>query len=383
MTYPVISLFSGAGFLDLGFTETNAFSIIWGTELIKDFSKSNNYNMKQRYGHTDRIITADITKIDPLNDIPKGAVGIIGGPPCQDYSIGNARGSGVEGNRGKLVWDFLDKIKIIQPDFFLFENVEALYKTKKHRVEALNPLIDKFNELGYEVQFKVLNTLDYGIPQDRSRVFIVGFRKYITTTLRQRGYDGFKWPNKIYTNPKTMFEWPNSWETGTLINEREYITNLQVPYELTTHSVIGNEDELMMLPNHISFNPYSERFFSVAEGDVKRKSFKRLHRFRFSPTVAYGNNEVHLHPTLPRRLTVRESLRLQSVPDWYHFEDNIPLVKMFKMISNGVAFKLANLLAEEIKLVLDNYETAITERRSNISIVNKKNNETNQQKQLN
>ncbi|WP_339323496.1 DNA cytosine methyltransferase [Paenibacillus sp. FSL W8-0194] len=382
MTYPVISLFSGAGFLDLGFTETRAFSILWGTELIEDFARSNNYNMRQRYGHLDRIITADVTQIDPANDIPKGAVGIIGGPPCQDYSIGNARGTGVEGDRGKLVWDFLDKIEKLQPDFFLFENVEALYKTKKHRTQALNPLIDKFNELGYEVQFNVLNTLDYGIPQDRSRVFIVGFRQYIPTTLRQRGYETFKWPTPIYEDPKRTFPWPDKWEIGTLIDERDYIDNLEVPYELTTHSVIGNEFELNALPNHISFNPYSQRFFSVPEGDVKRKSFKRLHRFRFSPTVAYGNNEVHLHPTLPRRLTVRESLRLQSVPDWYHFEDDIPLVKMFKMISNGVAFKLANLLAEEIKTVLDNYQLAIEERRETIKIINDNINKDFKQKQF-
>ncbi|EHS59022.1 DNA cytosine methyltransferase [Paenibacillus sp. Aloe-11] len=370
MTYPVISLFSGAGFLDLGFTETHAFSILWGTELIKDFAQSNNYNMRQRYGHLDRVITADVTQIDPLKDIPKGAVGIIGGPPCQDYSIGNANSPGVEGDRGKLVWDFLDKIEKLQPDFFLFENVEALYKTKKHRVQALNPLIDKFNELGYEVQFKVLNTLNYGIPQDRSRVFIVGFRKYIPITLRQRGYETFKWPTPIYEDPKKTFVWPDVWEIGTEVNEADYIAKLQAPYELTIHSVIGNENELESLPNHTSFKPYSQRFFTVLEGDVKRKSFKRLHRFRYSPTVAYGNNEVHLHPTLPRRLTVREALRLQSVPDWFHFEEGTPLDKMFKMISNGVAYKLANLLAEEIKIVLDNYDHAIKERRELIRITN-------------
>ncbi|MCM3269098.1 DNA cytosine methyltransferase [Paenibacillus elgii] len=371
MTYPVVSLFSGAGFLDLGFTETNAFSILWGTELIREFAQSNNYNMRQRYGHHDRIINADVTTIDPLQDIPKGAVGIIGGPPCQDYSIGNASSPGVAGDRGKLVWDFLDKIEKLQPDFFLFENVEALYKTMKHRVEALNPLIKKFTELGYEVQFKVLNTLDYGIPQDRSRVFIVGFRQYIPVTLRQWGFETFKWPTPIYENPKKNYIWPEIWEIGTEVNESEFIAGLQVPYELTVHSVIGNETELSSLPNHISFNPYSHRFFSVPEGDVKRKSFKRLHRFRYSPTVAYGNNEVHLHPTLPRRLTVRESLRLQSVPDWYHFEEGIPLDKMFKMISNGVAYKLANLLAEEIKLVLNNYEFALNERRKSIITVHK------------
>ena len=72
------------------------------------------------------------------------------------------------------------------------------------------------------------------------------------------------------------------------------------------------------LPNgQDMFNPYSEKFHIIDEGDVSGKSFKRLHRYRYSPTVWYGNNEVHLHPWKPRRLSVREALRIQTVPDGY------------------------------------------------------------------
>ncbi|MGU3471897.1 DNA cytosine methyltransferase [Paenibacillus sp. D51F] len=353
MSYSLVSLFSGAGFLDFGFSE-NGFKVIWGSELIPHFAEANNYNHQLRYGTDISPVQAiDITTVSPQN-IPK-AVGIIGGPPCQDYSVGNAKSPGVSGERGKLVWDFLDKIAHLEPDFFLFENVASLYKTKKHREEALEPLIHQFNELGYEVYFKVLNTLDYGIPQDRSRVFIVGFKKEIIRKLVSCGSDAFKWPHPVYTNPKKDFKWPSTSNAGEIIEEQEYIEQLNIPYELTVHSVIGNQAEISKLPNHVFFRPYSNRFQTVTEGDVKRKSFKRLHRFRYSPTVAYGNNEVHLHPTQPRRLSVREALRLQSVPDWYTFKENTPLDKMFKMVSNGVAFKLAELLAIEIKIVLDNY----------------------------
>lgn len=365
MSYSLVSLFSGAGFLDFGFTE-NDFKVIWGAELIPYFAESNNYNHQLRYGLTNNPIqTVDITTVDPA-DIPR-TTGIIGGPPCQDYSIANSKSPGVSGERGKLVWDFMDKISHLSPEFFIFENVAALYRTKKHRKEALEPLIYQFNELGYEVYFKVLNTLDYGIPQDRSRVFIVGFKKHIIQTLNDSGLDAFQWPTQIYENPKKDFEWPTTNEAAFL-DECEYIKQMNVPYELTIHSVIGNESEISKLRNHVYFTPYSERFQTVAEGDVKRKSFKRLHRFRYSPTVAYGNNEVHLHPTLPRRLSVREALRLQSVPDWYTFKDTTPLDKMFKMVSNGVAFKLSELLAIQVKSVLDNYHSLVAKKPEKISV---------------
>lgn len=366
MTHNIVSLFSGAGFLDFGFSE-NGFNIIRGYELVPEFAANNNFNHQLRYGHSEIItLDGDITSVKP-HEIPRSR-GIIGGPPCQDFSIGNAKSPGVNGERGKLVWDFLEKINYLKPDFFLFENVEALYKTKKHRQEALEPMLLQFEELGYEAHFKVLNTLEFGIPQDRSRVFIVGFKKDIMSTLKSNNLPGFNWPEVTHPNPKGLYNWPDIIEFGTQLNEEEYIHNLPFPYELTVHSVIGNEEELLGLHNHVSFKPYSPRFFTVPEGDVKRKSFKRLHRFRFSPTVAYGNNEVHLHPTLPRRLTVREALRIQSVPDWYRFMDKTPLDKMFKMVSNGVAFRLAELLALQIKEVLDNY-SALQERLKDKSMV--------------
>ncbi|RUT43726.1 DNA cytosine methyltransferase [Paenibacillus anaericanus] len=367
MTYSIVSLFSGAGFLDFGFSE-NGFDIIRGYELIKEFADANNYNHQLRYGHTDTFIShGDITLVEP-KDIPK-ARGVIGGPPCQDFSIGNANSPGVDGDRGKLVWDFLDKISYLNPDFFLFENVEALYRTKKHRQEALEPMIKKFGEMGYTVYFKVLNTLEYGIPQDRSRVFIVGIKNQIVLSLNSVGLPGFEWPEPSLLKPKTTYNWPDVMDFGAVIDEEEYRGASAVPYELTIHSVIGNTEELSGLPNHVAFRPYSNRFLTVPEGDVKRKSFKRLHRFRYSPTVAYGNNEVHLHPTLPRRLTVREALRLQSVPDWYQFRENTPLGKMFKMVSNGVAFRLAELLAIQIKKVLDEYNEIEMSKNSSTSIV--------------
>ncbi|MED4392514.1 DNA cytosine methyltransferase [Priestia aryabhattai] len=375
----VVSLFSGAGFLDLGFSE-NGYEVIWGAEIEREFARAHNYNLRLRYGHTEDIVkNLDITTVLP-NEIPFDQCrGIIGGPPCQDFSKGNANNPGVEGERGKLVWDFLDKVAHLAPDFFLFENVAGLYTTKKNRENALFPMLEILSNmeqtypwatgLKYKTYFQVLNALDYGIPQDRQRVFIVGFKENIIDTLQDNGMPEFQWPMKSTPDAKKAFNWPQPWEFKTQINEQDYIRGLEVPYDLTIHSVIGNEEELQELPNHVFFNPYSQKFHTVAEGDTARKSFKRLHRFKYSPTVAYGNNEVHLHPTQPRRLSVREALRLQSVPDWYVFPEDMALDKMFKMVSNGVPYRLANLLARQIKVVLDSYDSLFHDQQVTLQAV--------------
>ncbi|HDX9589490.1 TPA: DNA cytosine methyltransferase [Bacillus pseudomycoides] len=369
----VISLFSGAGFLDLGFSE-NGYEVIWGAEIESEFARAHNYNLRLRYGHTEDIVQ-NVSVTDVIaTEIPfENCRGIIGGPPCQDFSKGNANNLGVEGKRGQLVWDFLEKVSHLAPDFFLFENVAGLYTTKRNRESALLPMLKIFSDMGqtyswaeglkYRTYFKVLNALDHDIPQDRQRVFIVGFKEEIIDTLIANGMPEFEWPMEITPNAKKQFEWPEPWEFGTEVDEQEYIDALNSPYRLTVHSAIGNEEELQGLPNHVSFNPYSDKFRIVEEGDTTRKSFKRLHRFKYSPTVAYGNNEVHLHPTKARRLTVREALRLQSVPDWYEFPRDMALDKMFKMVSNGVPFRLAELLAREIQLVINNYDNLIMNQR--------------------
>ena len=91
-----------------------------------------------------------------------------------------------------------------------------------------------------------------------------------------------------------------------------------------------------------------QRFIGIDEGDVKGKSFKRLHRWRYSPTAAYGNNEVHLHPYLPRRISVAEALALQSLPNDFELPNNISLSAKFKMVGNGVPYLLALGIANDI-----------------------------------
>jgi DNA (cytosine-5)-methyltransferase 1 len=110
------------------------------------------------------------------------------------------------------------------------------------------------------------------------------------------------------------------------------------------------------IPNADEFFPLKtneEKLNKIREGETNRPSFKRLHRFRYSPTTCYGNNEVHLHPYKNRRISVREALRIQGVPDTYILPESISKTKKFKMIGNGVPVPMAKAVAENLKLFLN------------------------------
>jgi|ERR1017187_2803288 DNA (cytosine-5)-methyltransferase 1 len=288
--------------------------------------------------------------------------GIIGGPPCQDYSIGGSN-KGKNGDRGKLIFSYVSIVKQTQPSFIFFENVSGLLNTKNHQL-AFFDFVSKLEKAGYKIWYEILNSLDYGVPQDRPRIALVGFKKSIVRTMIINGYKlvdennysddlVFKWPKKKFINPKSI-DWPSQWKFGSEIINND-IT--KIPNKFLKLTVLNAFDGLTIdSPNqNESFEPYSKKFSKIAEGDTTKKSFKRLHRYRYSPTVAYGNNEVHLHPTEKRRLTVREALRLQSVPDSYILPSESTLTSKFKIISNGVPTSKAALIAKEIKRTLENY----------------------------
>lgn len=376
--FDILSLFSGGGFLDIGFIN-NGFQVSEAVEiqpffvqaynegLHNYFQKSDNYYIKKELVKHNKVLkTTDAScnkEQQRLFKSHKNIAGIIGGPPCQDYSVGGKNG-GIEGERGRLIYSYFSIVKKLKPDFLFFENVEGLYRTKKHRV-SFDAFVEDIKKEGYYVWHDLLNVLDYGYPQDRPRIALVAFKKNICNTLKKAGYvlefDNiilkyqnseklvFKWPTPLIRNPKTL-NWPKKWKFGNNVKQYELNEN----YNLFVDSVFNDLTD--DFPNQCEFFvPKSLKFTQIEEGDTNRKSFKRLHRFRYSPTVAYGNNEVHLHPTKPRRLTVREGLRLQTVPDEYILSNKIPLTHKFKLISNGVPTAKAELIAKEIRRTLINY----------------------------
>ncbi|MET0753899.1 MAG: DNA cytosine methyltransferase [Pyrinomonadaceae bacterium] len=287
-----------------------------------------------------------------INDsrLDDSLVGFIGGPPCPDFSIAG-KNRGRNGENGKLSKTYVDLITQQMPDFFLFENVKGLWKTKVHR-EFYEELKIQLETAGYNLSERLINSIEYGAPQDRERVILLGFKDYKTKDTNNQS--NFDWLKFAPYPEKTAFSY--DWiETSDYIENSFLPCPENIPSKLTVEYWFRKND----VENHFNaghwFKPKAglARFKSVREGDVKKKSYKRLHRWRYSPTAAYGNNEVHLHPYKSRRISVAEALSIQSLPKEFVLPPNMTLSNMFKTVGNGVPYLAAKNLARSLKYFLE------------------------------
>jgi DNA (cytosine-5)-methyltransferase 1 len=366
----IFSFFSGIGFLDLGF-ELNGHEVVYSSEVSADFMSAYHYARKclnlesPRYG-TDSgedgaiehlLSTSAKRKLaDRIRTSRKSGhvVGFIGGPPCPDFSVGG-KNKGRDGDNGKLSASYTTLISEQEPDFFVFENVKGLWSNKKHR-SFYEELKNSLLESGYLLSERLINSLEYGVPQDRQRIILVGFHKkflaacgYQNSLNKLSSQIDIGWDECIRYPKKNIFDqdWPKIdefSENSTTSCPNKIIKELTAQYWFDKNNVSEH-------PNSENFfKPRSgiKRFLSVAEGDDSRKSFKRLHRWRYSPTVCYGNNEVHLHPYKVRRLSVAEAMSLQSIPKDFVLPPDMTLTKMFKAIGNGVPYLASKSISETI-----------------------------------
>jgi DNA (cytosine-5)-methyltransferase 1 len=363
---PVLSFFTGGGFLDLGF-ELAGFEVVWTNEANGIFAdmyecgvtswRRSIYPGSNDARISDKRSIAAITSKDILDLAFTGKrppfFGIIGGPPCPDFSQGG-KNLGGGGDKGHLSQIFIDRICEISPDFFVFENVPGLLRHKKHR-EFLAQLELQLENHRYCLDLRLLNVLDLGWPQNRERLILIGIKRNISRACIKRelfkGERGwFPWPEyPEYNGAKKRFRWPGV----ELLNETPQKPS-DIPDKLMIYHLLDGDNPPSLQPNGLeAFKPYSDKFFTTCEGDVKGKSFKRLHRYRYSPTACYGNNEVHLHPWENRRLTVREAMRIQGIPDTYILQPDKPLTAKFALIGNGVPIPLAESVARSIHRIFD------------------------------
>lgn len=372
MTKPVLfSFFSGSGFLDLGF-EKSGFDVAFVNEFHTPFLDAYKYtrasmnHSEPTFGYSSLSIEEFLAGEEGVNfsslvseaKSSGSLVGFIGGPPCPDFSVGG-KNKGSEGENGKLTRTYVDLIVKDNPDYFIFENVKGLWRTKRHR-EFYESMKIVLQEAGYELTDRLTNSIEYGVPQDRDRIFLFGIKKtYIEDQLVETDLESiFNWEDKISIDIKSVMNksrWPgvNQFAEEEVTDYKNFIDAELEP--LTIQHWFEKNDVLNHPNAKHHFQPKSDKFKFIQEGDDSKKSFKRLHRWRYSPTAAYGNNEVHLHPYKARRISAAEALAIQSLPPEFHFPASMTLSNMFKTIGNGVPFVAAKGLAETVESFLTEY----------------------------
>lgn len=336
----VISLFSGAGGLDRGFEEAG-FQIPWANEYDKDIWQTYEAN----YPHT-FLDHRSILKISS-EEIPD-CDGIIGGPPCQSWSeAGTLRG--IDDHRGQLFFEFIRILRDKQPKFFLAENVSGML-AKRHST-ALSGIQTLLKECGYELSFSLLNACDYGVPQDRKRVFFIGFRQDLN---RQ-----FIFPKPL---TKRVFLRDCIWDLkdSALPAQQKNYTNGDKCFVPNHEFMTGGFSSMYMSRNRV--RGWDETSFTIQAGGRHAPIHPQAPKMRSvgKDKQIFIPEQEHLY----RRLSIRECARIQTFPDEHYFYyDN--LMAGYKMIGNAVPCRLAFYLAQAIKSQLEtSYSNQIIESKT-------------------
>lgn len=367
------SFFSGCGLLDLGM-ENAGFDIAMVSEKYEPFLNAYKYSREKmkktipEHGYYNEDICNYLKQdsiLDKFMEIDRkdSIIGFIGGPPCPDFSTAG-KNKGEKGDNGKLSKTYFDLITKEKPDFFVFENVKGLWKTKKHKA-FYDKMYRKMQRNGYYIIDKLINSLEYGVPQERERVLMIGIRceNKEQRELIKNIVQGFNWGVSGYNTLDIIknIEWPS-------VEPFVENSDTEAPEGIIKELTIQYWFEKNKVETHANSNNYFKpkaglsRMQTIDEGDVSKKSYKRLHRWRYSPTAAYGNNEVHLHPYKARRLSVAEVLAIQSAPKEFELPQEMSLTDMFKTVGNGVPVLMAEKVSVELKEMLELYFSY--ERRS-------------------
>lgn len=326
----LVSLFSGCGGMDLGF-EKAGFKRVWANDIDKDAQAVFSLNLGEIDGRDIRVVqTEEIPDCDILT----------AGFPCQPFSNAGKR-EGVQDDRGTLYLECLRIIKVKKPKVVVFENVKGLLSTKASNGEKLIELIvNDLKKTGYNVTYQLVNASNYGVPQNRERVIIVGIRKDLKKT--------FEFPAPIIK------------ENLTLKNVLDVALDVpnQVDWQLSPQA--------MFMVSHIPEGgswknvPYEVlplRFKKIRDDMKKYRSpnfYRRFSRNEINGTItasAQPENCGIIHPIHNRRYTIRELARIQTFPDDFNFIDDNKknIVAMYKVIGNAVPVNLAYEMAQAIK----------------------------------
>lgn len=352
--FTVVDLFAGCGGLSYGL-EMAGFNILLGTDFWQDCLDTFRYNHKNT-----RTLCGDIRKLKS-SDITKSATAprptlVVGGPPCQGFSLSGPRNFYDERNR--LYLEFLRVVRDLRPRGFIIENVPGLAGLFDGKVKER--IIDEFSKLGYRVNAKILNASDYGVPQDRRRIIFVGLKNAMFEFPEPTHFNGLE-------NGGTPVNRRGKLTVQDAIGDLPLLNGDKGAEELSYKARPQNEYQSTMrkgsrvIFNHVASN-HTERTASIISlvpegGNYKNLpgrlrntrnfhiAWTRLHREKPSPTIDTGHRH-HFHPTENRIPTVRESARIQSFPDKFRFLGT--KTSQYKQVGNAVPPLLAYAIGKKI-----------------------------------
>lgn len=344
-----IDIFAGAGGLSLG-AEMAGITISHAIEINRSAVRT-----YERNHPGTKVICSDIRDLDPTDLKPKdkGVFIIMGGPPCQGFSLSNTRSRTMKNPNNTLFEEFLRFVQEIQPDWFLFENVYGFTNMSNGAVRRLVEIC--FRSLGYEVADEVLWASDYGVPQRRNRYFMVGNRLGIK----------FQFPKK-HKKPISVWEAISDLPivgNGEQLFEGMYLCSLA---EATAYQRLMRHDSKIPTQNLVSLNNelVIKRYKHIPQGgnwrdipdelmvnyaDKERCHsgiYKRLKADEPSVVISNYRKSMLIHPFQDRGLSVREAARIQSFPDDFYFEG--PISHIQQQIGNAVPPLLAKAIFDQI-----------------------------------
>lgn len=401
--YRVISLFSGAGGMDLGFINAG-FDIVWANDFFKEAVESYRKNVDSR------IVYGDITKIDS-SEMPDDIDLVIGGFPCQGFSVANTKRS-MKDERNFLYKEMLRVIDDKKPKFFVAENVKGILSMKKGKVFEI--IKKDFKKLGYNVDAKLLNAAEYGVPQARERVVIIGNRIGVknpypkpTHWVDSKKYEskkGLKDPITVeqtigFLSDVRLSDKPIKLDNGMIIYNHMAATNVYDKFWGRKYKVKQEDicDYLKMwrdkagyttkkVDDHFGYkytaghwfrkdnhsgsipkpsdwwelkkilgfdNKYDKKVTTMVEKEIKFEQSLRITNWdRPSDTITATSPEIHVNRE--RRLSARECAMLQTFPMDYEFVGSLNVI--YRQIGNAVPVKLAEQIAKGIYDELDKNE---------------------------
>lgn len=341
-----IDIFSGAGGMSLG-------AMSAGIDIVLAIDSDTNAAKTFARNHPNStFIVEDICKIQLEKKYKEDVFVVLGGPPCQGFSLSNTKTRNTENPNNSLFKQFLRIVREVNPLWFVFENVEGI--TNFNKGQTVLEIKKSFDDLGYQTKEDVLYASDYGVPQHRNRFFMVGNRiniefefpprKTETVTVEEAIADlpnlknGDMYECLPYKTHRDLSEYAELMRKNSTNSTQNYVSR-NADYVIERYKYIKQGENWKAIPEHLMAN-YKNK------NNCHSGIYKRLESNKPSVVISNYRKNMLIHPSSDRGLSVREAARLQSFPDTFRFEGT--LMHIQQQIGNAVPPLLAEAIFKQI-----------------------------------